>query len=125
MDAVILGLEIVYGIVAVLLILLVLVQGGKAEGLFASAQANVLGGRGGDILTRITSVLATIFIVGALVISFLISSQKSATEKLIDKGGDATTDAPALTTSTNVQDALSNAAPAPTTTPAPVKPAAK
>ncbi|MEK6794937.1 MAG: preprotein translocase subunit SecG [Spirochaetota bacterium] len=110
MDALILFLEIVYAIVSALLILLVLVQGGKAEGLFASAQANVLGGRRGDILSRITAILATIFIIGALVISFLISSQKSAAEKLLEKGGTSATDAP---TALPMSNALTNALPIP------------
>lgn len=110
MDALILFLEIVYAIVSVLLILLVLIQGGKAEGLFASAQANVLGGRRGDILSRITGILATIFIIGALVISFLISSQKSAAERLLEKGGAPATEAPAAMPLTN---AITNAIPVP------------
>ena len=34
---------VIYSIVCILLILLIIIQGGKAEGLFSSAQANVLG----------------------------------------------------------------------------------
>ena len=68
---------ILYGIVCVLLVLLVIIQGGKAEGLFASAQANVLGSRGTDVLTKMTRILSAIFIVGALLISIFISSQRT------------------------------------------------
>lgn len=78
MNALLTFFIVLYAIVCVLLILLVIVQGGRAEGLFASAQANVLGSRGADMLTKITRVLATIFIVGALLISIVISGQSGA-----------------------------------------------
>lgn len=73
---------ILYAVVCLLLILLVIIQGGKAEGLFASAQANVLGSRGTDVLTKLTTVLAAVFIIGALLISVMISSQRSVFEKV-------------------------------------------
>lgn len=72
---------VVYSIVCVVLILLIIMQGGKAEGLFASAQSNVLGGQRGNILTRITKALSGVFIVGAMVISFLISLEQTPTER--------------------------------------------
>ena len=71
---------VLYTIVCVLLILLVIIQGGKAEGLFSSSQSNVLGSQSANVLTKATRVLSTIFIVGALVISIVISSQKTAFE---------------------------------------------
>ena len=75
---------IVYSIICILLILLIVIQGGKAEGLFSSAQANVLGSQRGDALTKATKVLSTVFILGALLISMAISSQKTAFENVSD-----------------------------------------
>lgn len=71
---------VVYSIICVLLILLIIIQGGKAEGLFSSAQANVLGSQRGNALGKATSFLSTIFIAGALLISIAISTQKTAFE---------------------------------------------
>lgn len=87
MDSLILFLVIIYVIACLLLIFVVLMQGGKSEGLFTSTQANVLGGRGTDVLTKTTTVLATVFFIGALVISFLISMEKSATDAQFEASG--------------------------------------
>ena len=73
---------VVYSIICVLLILLIIIQGGKAEGLFSSAQANVLGSQRGNALTKATTFLSTIFVVGALLISVAISTQKTAFENV-------------------------------------------
>lgn len=73
---------IVYSIICVLLILIIIIQGGKAEGLFSSAQANVLGSQRGNALSKATTFLSTIFIVGALLISVAISTQKTAFENV-------------------------------------------
>lgn len=73
---------VLYTIVCVLLILLVIIQGGKAEGLFANSQSNVLGSQSATVLTKATRLLSTIFIVGALVISIAISSQKTAFDNI-------------------------------------------
>ena len=100
---------VLYTIVCVLLILLVIIQGGKAEGLFSSSQSNVLGSQSANVLTKATRVLSTIFIVGALVISIVISSKKTAFETV-----DATKEAviPAIETESvvpltnNVEDSI-------------------
>ncbi|PCG19573.1 preprotein translocase subunit SecG [Brachyspira sp. G79] len=73
---------VVYSIICVLLILIIIIQGGKAEGLFSSAQANVLGSQRGNALTKATTFLSTIFVVGALLISVAISTQKTAFENV-------------------------------------------
>ena len=91
---------IVYSIICVLLLLLIIIQGGKAEGLFSSAQANVLGSQRGNALTKATTVLSTIFIVGALLISMAISTQKTAF--------DQTTTAPANNVPTTQQVPATN-----------------
>lgn len=71
---------VVYSIICILLIFLIIIQGGKAEGLFSSAQANVLGSQRGNALTKATKVLAVVFVLGALFISMAISTQKTAFE---------------------------------------------
>ena len=75
---------VVYSIICILLILLIIIQGGKAEGLFSSAQANVLGSQRGDALTKATKVLSAVFVLGALLISMAISTQKTAFENVSD-----------------------------------------
>lgn len=89
---------VLYTIVCVLLILLVIIQGGKAEGLFSSSQSNVLGSQSANVLTKATRVLATIFIVGALVISIAISSQKTAFETVDEDQASVIPAVPALET---------------------------
>lgn len=71
---------VVYSIICVLLILIIIIQGGKAEGLFSNAQANVLGSQRGNALSKATTFLSALFIVGALLISIAISTQKTAFE---------------------------------------------
>ena len=56
----------------------------NTEGLFSSAQANVLGSQRGDALTKATKVLSTVFILGALLISMAISAQKTAFDNVSD-----------------------------------------
>ncbi len=75
---------ILYAIVSVLLILVVLLQSSRASGmeLFGSTQ-NVFGSQSGDILTKTTSVLAVLFIVGAFGFAIYQSSQPSLVEKKI------------------------------------------
>ena len=94
---------IVYSIICVLLLLLIIIQGGKAEGLFSSAQANVLGSQRGNALTKATTILSTIFIVGALLISMAISTQKTAF--------DQTTTTPANVPTTTQQVPTNNTLP--------------
>ncbi len=107
MNALLTFFIVLYAIVCVLLILLVIVQGGRAEGLFASAQANVLGSRGADMLTKITRGLSAIFIVGALLISIFISSQSSALDAPVS--APATMSAPVETTTAALQATVPSA----------------
>ena len=70
-----------YIIICVLLILLVLLQRGKgAMGIIGGSSDTILGSSAGNILTRTTGVLATIFIVGAIVLSVLSSGSRSKME---------------------------------------------
>lgn len=93
---------VLYTIVCVLLILLIIIQGGKAEGLFANSQSNVLGSQSTNVLTKATGVLATIFIVGALVISVAISSQKTAFDVVENETPAASVPAVPLTPAQNI-----------------------
>lgn len=102
---------IVYSIICVLLILIIIIQGGKAEGLFSSAQANVLGSQRGNALSKATTFLSTIFVVGALLISVAISTQKTAFENV--------TNTPTNNTTTQQQPAAPLTAP--TNTAAPIE----
>jgi preprotein translocase subunit SecG len=59
-------------IASVFLILFVLVQSSKNEvGLFQSTSQSVLGSRSGDILSKITSILAAIFLLGSFALAYL------------------------------------------------------
>ena len=102
---VILGM-VVYSIICILLILLIIIQGGKAEGLFSSAQANVLGSQRGDALTKATKVLSTIFIVGALLISMAISSQKTAFENVSETTNTTPLTVPEENIETNLENTI-------------------
>lgn len=97
---------VVYSIICILLILLIIIQGGKAEGLFSSAQANVLGSQRGDALTKATKVLSTIFIVGALLISMAISSQKTAFENVSETSNTTPLTVPEENIETNLENTI-------------------
>ena len=101
---------VVYSIICVLLILIIIIQGGKAEGLFSSAQANVLGSQRGNALSKATTFLSTIFIVGALLISVAISTQKTAFENVTNTPAATTQQQPAapLTAPTNAAPTMEN-----------------
>ncbi|OEJ14695.1 preprotein translocase subunit SecG [Brachyspira hampsonii] len=100
---------IVYSIICVLLILIIIIQGGKAEGLFSSAQANVLGSQRGNALSKATTFLSTIFIVGALLISVAISTQKTAFENVANTPANNTANTAApLTAPTNAAPTMEN-----------------
>lgn len=97
---------VVYSVICILLILLIIIQGGKAEGLFSSAQANVLGSQRGDALTKATKVLSTIFIVGALLISMAISSQKTAFENVSETTNTTPLTVPEENIETNLENTI-------------------
>lgn len=70
---------IFYTICCVLLVAVVLLQKGAGQGLgiIGGSSDTLLGAASGNILTKITTVFAIIFIVGALVLSVLSSGKKS------------------------------------------------
>ncbi len=75
---------ILFGIVCGLLILIVLLQSSRASGmeLFGSTQ-NIFGAQSGDILTKITTVLAVLFLAGSFGFAIYQASQPSLVEEKI------------------------------------------
>lgn len=71
------------GIIAVLLVLIVLVQNEEGDGmggLLGGGSGSAFGPRSGNILTRITSVLAVLFFGIAFIFSILLGQGTRATE---------------------------------------------
>ncbi|MBN8215045.1 MAG: preprotein translocase subunit SecG [Spirochaetes bacterium] len=66
----------VYVFFCVLLIIVVLLQQSKS-GLFSGGSDTLLGASSGDVLTRTTTVLAVIFVVGAIFLSIISSGKKT------------------------------------------------
>lgn len=67
-------LLIVFAISALLLILFVLIQDDQGDGLggmFGGGSSTPFGSRSGNILTRVTSVLGTVFMVSAFLLAWL------------------------------------------------------
>ncbi len=76
---------ILFIIVCVLLILIILLQSSRASGmeLFGSGTQNVFGAQTGDILTKATTVLATLFFLATIVIAIFQARKTSIVEKQI------------------------------------------
>lgn len=77
---------VIFCFICILLILIILLQASRSAGmeLFGGTQ-NVLGATGGDILTKITTILAIIFMLGSLGFGIYHASQPSIVEKKIDE----------------------------------------
>ena len=73
-------LIILYAVICVLLVIVVMLQSGKAGnmGLFGGGGSSSIGAQGGDIMTRITTVLGVIFFVLALAFAFLVAQDNTA-----------------------------------------------
>lgn len=76
---------ILFVIICFLLILIILLQSSKASGmeLFGSGNQNVFGAQAGDILTKITSILATLFFLGTIGLAVFQAKKTSIVEKKI------------------------------------------
>ncbi len=69
-------LAVVYGIASIFLVIFVLLQAGKGAGMgiFGGGGSNTtFGAQGGDILTRITTVLGILFFGIAMIIALIVS----------------------------------------------------
>ena len=74
-------LLVIFAIAAVLMILVIMLQDDQGEGiggLFGGGSSSAFGSRSGNILTRFTSVLGAIFIVGAFALAWLNRTPESA-----------------------------------------------
>ena len=94
-------LIIIHTIVSLLLIAVVLMQasqGGGLSGTFGgNAASSVLGGQNaGNVLSRVTTWLATLFLVLAVVISVLSGPSDESTTSLVKRAADNRPEVPAL-----------------------------
>jgi protein translocase SecG subunit len=81
-------LIVFFVIVAILLTIIILLQSSKATGmgLFGGSSTDtVLGSGGADILTKITAVLAVLFVLLAFGISLYYSKARSPLDRELDK----------------------------------------
>ncbi|UCF98608.1 MAG: preprotein translocase subunit SecG [Spirochaetaceae bacterium] len=74
-------LLVIFAIGALLMILVIMLQDDQGEGiggLFGGGSSTAFGSRSGNILTRFTSILGAIFIVGAFALAWLNRTPESA-----------------------------------------------
>ncbi len=76
---------ILFIIICIFLILIILLQSSKASGmgLFGSGSQNVFGAQTGDVLTKATTVLATLFFLGTIVLAVFQARKTSIVEEQI------------------------------------------
>ena len=73
-------LLVIFAIAALLMILVIMLQDDQGEGiggLFGGGSSSAFGSRSGNILTRFTTVLGAIFIVGAFALAWLNRTPES------------------------------------------------
>jgi len=76
-------LGIVYAIVCVLLVIMVMLQSGKAGGMGifgGGGGSSSLGSQGGDIMTKITTVLGVLFFVIAIAFAYIVSRDNTVSK---------------------------------------------
>ncbi|MDD5067358.1 MAG: preprotein translocase subunit SecG [bacterium] len=78
---------ILFVIVCILLILIILLQSGKSSGmeLFGAGQQNIFGGQSADMLTKITTVLAILFLVGTVGMAMFQARRTSLVDRELQK----------------------------------------
>ena len=73
-------LLVIFALAAVLMILVIMLQDDQGEGiggLFGGGSSSAFGSRSGNILTRFTTILGAIFIVGAFALAWLNRTPES------------------------------------------------
>lgn len=78
---------ILFVLVSILLILIILLQSSRASGmeLFGAGKENIFGGQTGDVLTKITTVLATLFLLGTVGLAVFQARKTSLLDKELEK----------------------------------------
>ena len=74
-------LLVIFALAALLMILVIMLQDDQGEGiggLFGGGSSTAFGSRSGNILTRFTSILGAIFIVGAFALAWLNRTPESS-----------------------------------------------
>ena len=115
---------VLYVIVCLLLLVVVLLQQGKGGDIAAafggSSSQTAFGARtGATVLTRATTVLGTLFMVGAFALGVMSKGGGSSVVSGIDAPPPSATSVPQLDMSKPLPTPTSTATPAPTGTPAP------
>ena len=76
-------LTVLYIIAGILLIILVLLQSNRSSGMgiLGGSSDSLLGASSGDFFTKVTSILAVIFIVGAVALSIMSAGKPTSFDK--------------------------------------------
>ena len=108
----------VFVLVAVLMILIILMQRPKSEGLGAAfgggVTENIFGAQTTNVLTRITGWLAGTFFISAFTLSMLYAHQTNQSGRLrqqLEKSAAATVPAPAATAAVGAPNTVTNPTP--------------
>lgn len=82
-------LAIIYGIASAFLVIFILLQAGKGAGMGifgGGGSSTTFGAQGGDVLTRITTVLGIVFFGVALIIALMVSRDRTASSSWAEEG---------------------------------------
>ena len=82
------GVEILVSILLIIAVLMQSSKGGGLAGTFGGAQIGTVFGvrRTADFLSKVTTILAILFLTLSLVINFLLPSRTQSTESVIQRG---------------------------------------
>jgi preprotein translocase subunit SecG len=88
MFGVLVALEVLISILLIVVVLMQSSKGGGLAGTFGGAQIGTVFGvrRTADFLSRVTTILAAVFLVLSLVINFLLPNRTQATESVLQRG---------------------------------------
>jgi preprotein translocase subunit SecG len=88
MFGILVTVEVLVSIILIVVVLMQSSKGGGLAGTFGGAQIGTVFGvrRTADFLSRITTILAGIFLVLSLVINFLLPNRMQSTESILQRG---------------------------------------